>query len=38
LISDDIAALRWQTDVVVAPCHWLHKQVLGYMRGFGHAR
>jgi hypothetical protein len=36
--TDDIAALRTRTDVVVASCHWgLHKDVLAYMREIAHA-
>jgi len=35
---DDIAALRAQTDFVVASCHWgLHKEVLQYMTEIAHA-
>lgn len=37
-LTEDIAALRPQVDVLVASCHWgLHKEVLAYMREIGHA-
>ena len=36
--TEDIAALKMQTDVVVASCHWgLHKEVMAYMREIAHA-
>jgi poly-gamma-glutamate capsule biosynthesis protein CapA/YwtB (metallophosphatase superfamily) len=36
--ADDIAALRQQTDVVVASCHWgLGEEVLDYMVEIAHA-
>jgi poly-gamma-glutamate capsule biosynthesis protein CapA/YwtB (metallophosphatase superfamily) len=37
-LGEDIAALRQQTDVVVASFHWgLHREVLQYMIEIGHA-
>jgi poly-gamma-glutamate capsule biosynthesis protein CapA/YwtB (metallophosphatase superfamily) len=36
-LDEDIAALRGQTDVVVASFHWgLHKEVLHYMKEIAH--
>jgi poly-gamma-glutamate synthesis protein (capsule biosynthesis protein) len=36
--TEDIAALRARTDLVVASCHWgLHKEVMTYMREIAHA-
>ncbi|HEY7579225.1 MAG TPA: CapA family protein, partial [Acetobacteraceae bacterium] len=36
--TDDIAALRQKTDILVASCHWgLHKDVLAYMPEIAHA-
>jgi poly-gamma-glutamate capsule biosynthesis protein CapA/YwtB (metallophosphatase superfamily) len=37
-LTEDIAALRAQADIVVASCHWgLHKEVFAYMREIAHA-
>jgi poly-gamma-glutamate capsule biosynthesis protein CapA/YwtB (metallophosphatase superfamily) len=36
--TEDIAALRQQTDIVVASCHWgLGEEVLDYMTAIAHA-
>jgi poly-gamma-glutamate synthesis protein (capsule biosynthesis protein) len=36
--TDDVAALRARSDIVIASCHWgLGKDTLNYMRDIGHA-